>query len=116
MDIVDIGGPAHPPPDAAGDVPWLSALFRNNCSVQRYKGTDLSTHLAWDPLNGPSCCRTPLVELSGPSLSLHCTQASHLAQSCLPPLPSFPWVLILEAQRGVQGTPDGMGDKTKRGG
>ena len=117
--MVDVGGPGRSPPALP---PLVLLEMSSGCQPSSgitapCRGTKARVFplLAWD-LSGPSCCRTPLVELSGPSLSLHYSQASHLAQSCLPPLPSLPQVLILEAQGGVQGTPDGMGVKTKRGG
>ena len=82
--MVDVGGPGRSP---LALPPLVLLEMSSGCQPSSgitapCRGTKARVFplLAWD-LSGPSCCRTPFVELSGPSLSLHYSQASHLAQS-----------------------------------
>lgn len=98
---MDVRGPTRPPSGLSPLVllkmsPGCQPSFRST-KAQGCSPTWLGTPLKGHPASGPP------VELAETCLSLHCSLASHLAQSCFLPVSSLPQVLSLGAQIGAQG-------------
>lgn len=106
-----VGGPALPAPDAAVLLEMSLMTQPSSGITAPCRGAKAQVFpLAVGPLEWPFLQQNSLVELSGPSLSLHCGQASHLAPSCLPP-PFLSTGVDPGSPERSMGTPDGMGIK-----